>query len=354
MDHDLRTGVYAIALNEELHVRRWADTTRDAYYRLIVDTGSTDQTVALAHQHGIAVSRVIVKPWRFDDARNAALGMMPANLDIVIALDLDEVLVPNWRAELLSVWTPTTTRLKYLFKSVTDDHVSHTYQERITARFGNRWKYAAHETLVSTVPPVITVYDGILVEHRPDRTKPRNYLPLLELAVMEDPYCERSAHLLGREYFFRRRWQDAITQLERHLGLSRARWKPERAASMRYIAKCHAAMDQFTEANAWMLRAIVEDTSKETLLDCAKFCFDRTAYHACIGYCEQALAIKTADKHHYIERYAQNEGPYDVMSLAYVCLGDYDHAIDCVQQASRINPSDLRLKKTLKALKDAK
>lgn len=347
MVNPLRIGVYTIALNEEVHVQRWADTTQDADYRLIVDTGSTDQTVAMASQYGIAIGRCIIKPWRFDDARNAALGMMPDDLDIVISLDMDEVLAPHWRPEIETVWTPTTTRLMHRFR--VKDHVD-IYLERVTARFGNRWKYPVHETLIATVPPVITVYDGVLAEHRPDITKSRNYLPLLEQAVVDDPACERSAYLLGREYCTQRRWQEAITQLERHLGLACAYWKPQRAASMRFIAKCHTALNQPGKAHEWLLRAIMEDSSKEVLLDCAKFCFDQESYHACIGYCEQALAIVSTDKHAFIERYAQQEGPYDVMSLAYLCLGDNARAIDCMQQALMLNPTDARIRKNLHSI----
>ena len=38
----MKVAAYAIALNEEKHAQRWADTTKDADFRLVCDTGSTD------------------------------------------------------------------------------------------------------------------------------------------------------------------------------------------------------------------------------------------------------------------------------------------------------------------------
>ncbi len=38
----MKIAVYAIALNEEKHVMRWLEATKDADVRLVADTGSTN------------------------------------------------------------------------------------------------------------------------------------------------------------------------------------------------------------------------------------------------------------------------------------------------------------------------
>ncbi len=43
----MKIAVYAIALNEEKHVMRWLEATKDADVRLVADTGSTDRTVKI-------------------------------------------------------------------------------------------------------------------------------------------------------------------------------------------------------------------------------------------------------------------------------------------------------------------
>ena len=41
----IKICAYTIALNEEKHVMRWLEGTKDADVRVVVDTGSTDRTV---------------------------------------------------------------------------------------------------------------------------------------------------------------------------------------------------------------------------------------------------------------------------------------------------------------------
>ena len=89
----MKVAAYAIALNEEKHAQRWADTTKDADFRLVCDTGSTDKTVEILRSNGITVYEISVKPWRFDVARNTAQSLLPADIDVCLSLDLDETLI---------------------------------------------------------------------------------------------------------------------------------------------------------------------------------------------------------------------------------------------------------------------
>ena len=79
--------------------------------------------------------------------------------------------------------------------------------------------------------PQARYVEGVCLEHHADRSKSRGqYLPLLELAVEEDPNNDRNVHYLGREYFFYRRWEESIAMLKRHLALPTATWRIERCA----------------------------------------------------------------------------------------------------------------------------
>jgi glycosyltransferase involved in cell wall biosynthesis len=70
----VKVAVYTIALNEAAHAERWADSAADADYRIVADTGSTDDTVERLSRVGVTVHKIAVKPWRFDVARNTAMG----------------------------------------------------------------------------------------------------------------------------------------------------------------------------------------------------------------------------------------------------------------------------------------
>mgnify|MGYP003352631808 CR=1 FL=1 len=100
----LKICVYAIARQEEQFVERFCDSAKDADLILIADTGSTDKTRDLAAVCGAKVHQICVKPWRFDIARNAAMALIPADVDVCISLDLDEILEPGWRQSIEEVW----------------------------------------------------------------------------------------------------------------------------------------------------------------------------------------------------------------------------------------------------------
>jgi glycosyltransferase involved in cell wall biosynthesis len=146
----MKIAVYTIALNEESNVQQWYDSAKDADYLLIADTGSTDKTVRLAKKLGINVVKISIKPWRFDDARQAALAVLPDDIDMCISLDMDEVLVPGWRKALEGI-DKDVTQVSYKYTWSWRDPASRTQPQvvyiadKVHARHGYRWTYLVHE-----------------------------------------------------------------------------------------------------------------------------------------------------------------------------------------------------------------
>ena len=89
--------VYAIAKNEEKFVERFMNSVKEADAVYVLDTGSEDDTALKLKQLGAIVKTEIIKPWRFDVARNKALEMVPEDTDICVSIDLDEVFEAGWR-----------------------------------------------------------------------------------------------------------------------------------------------------------------------------------------------------------------------------------------------------------------
>lgn len=139
----MRVAVYAIALNEAAEVAGWDEATREADYRLVVDTGSTDDTRQLLTVAGVKVVPALVQPWRFDDARNMALNSLPADIDVCLSLDMDERVKPGWRQTLETVWTPELHLLFHLYRNHTKSH----HACRFHSRAGFRWTGAYQEVL---------------------------------------------------------------------------------------------------------------------------------------------------------------------------------------------------------------
>ena len=227
----MKVCVYAICKNESQFVERWMASMGEADAVVVLDTGSTDDTVERLRAAGARVTVERFDPWRFDTARNRSLDLVPEDADICVCTDLDEVLHPGWRALLEAAWVPGTTRAtyRYTWNFLPDGREGHVFwYSKVHARHGYRWTHPVHEVLTpdpGLVEHVVTV-QGMQLDHHADESKSRaQYLPLLELSVQEDPEDDRNMHYLGREYMFRGQWEKAIATLKRHLSLPRATWR---------------------------------------------------------------------------------------------------------------------------------
>lgn len=261
----MKVVVYAICKNEAQFVDRWMDSMGEADQVVVLDTGSEDDTVERLRARGALAEVEVISPWRFDVARNRSMELVPEDADICVCTDLDEVFHPGWRARLEEAWLPeagqATYRYTWSFNPDGSEGVTFWY-EKAHARHGYQWVHPVHEVLkwMGTGRPGPTVVaEGVQLDHHPDPSKSRGqYLPLLELSVQEDPEDDRNVHYLGREYMYRGRWDDCIRTLKRHLTMSSATWRDERAASMRYIAKSYLNKGERVQARDWYLRAIAE------------------------------------------------------------------------------------------------
>lgn len=349
----MKVAIYTIALNEEQFVETWYNAAKDADYLLIADTGSTDKTVEKAEALGVNVVHVRVRPWRFDDGRNAALAALPDDIDMCISLDMDEVITPNWRKPLEDAWRRGITRPRYKHVwSWNEDGtpgLEFSY-DHIHARKGYRWRHPVHECLyVYGMEEKQEWLDGIETHHHPDPSKSRaQYLPLLEMSVKEDPYNDRNAFYFGRELYFYGQNERAAAELKRHLALPTARWAPERAASMRFIAKASPA-----EAEEYLLKAVKEAPGRrEALVDLAKLYYQRQDWNNSLKYAEEALAIKEKPLEYLCEAEAWGEAPHDYASIACYRLGMFDKALKYANEAVAINPNDERLQKNVEFCKE--
>lgn len=346
----MRVAVYTIALNEEHFVERWYGSAKDADYLLIADTGSTDKTLCTAKKLGINTTTILVRPWRFDNARNAALAALPEDIDYCIALDMDEILLPGWREHLEEAYKNSWTRPRYQYtwSWKDEEETSPGLQyggDKIHTRFGYRWKHPVHEVLVPDRIEEVQGWVGLEIHHHPDHSKSRGqYLPLLKLAVDEDPMDDRNTHYYARELFFNYRLDEAKQEFVRHLSLPRAIWKPERAASMRYIAKCSYGV----EREAWFVKAVEETPDRrEPLVDLAQYYYEIQEWDKCLEYSERAIAITEKPLEYLCEDEAWGEKPYDLAAISSYALQKYNKALGYGTQAFQLNPNEERLKTNL-------
>lgn len=346
----LKVAVYTIALNEAMHVDRWADSAVDADYRIIADTGSTDGTVERLREKGVIVHPIAIRPWRFDDARNAAMALIPGDVDVCVTMDMDVFLAPGWRPKLEAAWTEGTTALyiRMILRPNTDnlDGVGGSPSKSFHHRWGYRFKRPVHEALVFTgeQEKAHNCFD-LVMYHVQDHSKTtrRQYLPLMELAHKEDPKDSQICFWLGREYMWASRPEEAAELLQRYLALPDSNWTEERAEAMRYLARL-----QPDQKMAWLDRARLEAPHRrETWLDLAEELHHQGDWPGLFWACLNGIE-KTRQTGSYLDDgQAWGFRLFDLGAIACWHLNVMDRAVAWGEKAIELDPGNERLKTNL-------
>ncbi|MDP1710859.1 MAG: glycosyltransferase [Candidatus Nanopelagicaceae bacterium] len=352
----MRACVYTITKNEEQFAERFMKACAGAACVVVLDTGSTDKTVEKFQQLGAVVHVQEFKPWRFDHARNRNLELIPTDIDVCLAIDADEILMPGWLEALKKVWKDGVTRVRYKYVwSWTDETTpGHWfYADKIHARHGYVWKHPVHEALYPINQGEKYATSEIVVEHRADNTKSRgSYLPLLELAVKEDPDDDRRSHYLAREYYFYKKHAEAEKEFLRHLSLPRAQWGAERAASCRYIAKVRQELKDENGRLKWLLQAVAECPSeRDPWLDLAKCYYDRQDHLSTYWAAKCGLRITDRVVNYISTNEAWGEKLHDLVGVSAWYAGLKGESREHSITAWRMNPHDQRLASNVKMVR---
>lgn len=351
--------VYAICKNEEHFVDRWMDSMEEANQVIVTDTGSTDRTVEKLRARGAQVFIEAIRPWRFDEARNRSLGHVPADVDICVCTDLDEVFHTGWRTHLEQAWQAGIGSGRYLYNWSLNPNGSPDVQfvySKIHARKDYHWRYPVHEYLEYTGSGAErTVFlKGVVLDHHPDPDKSRgSYLPLLEMAVKEDPQGDRMRYYLGREYLYAGRWNDCITTLKTYLELPSAKWVEERAAAMRWIAASYWHLGRVKAAYQWYYRAIGEAPwMRDAYIECAQMAYALEDWTKLFFLTEEALCIPSRSPVYINMGYAWDQTPDDLGTIACWHLGLYARAAEHARKALAFLPQDARLQNNLRLIEN--
>jgi glycosyltransferase involved in cell wall biosynthesis len=189
-----------IARNEAETIGRClASTRRLVDETVVVDTGSTDATPALAHAFG---ARVLSHAWQgnFAVARNASLEACGG--DWILVLDADEVLGGELVAEIRSFLRgpKRVGRLRIVspFRQNGQELESHCHVSRLFPA-GGHFAGRIHEQLISPFPRIdlagVVWHDGYL-----KGGKSRRNLALLEQALKECPGDSYLLHQVAIEH----------------------------------------------------------------------------------------------------------------------------------------------------------
>ena len=266
--------IYAICKNEANNAREWYESVKDADYVVVLDTGSHDGTPDILREMGCFVEETVLRPFRFDEARNGALDLALAHTDanIFFAMDFDERLQSGWKEFLVSEWDPKIhTRASYdLYLGM--KAVMPSNRNWIHDRCW-KWKYPVHEVMVRRDPPCevwygydeqLDMHGKVVLRHLDmDNLKPnhKQYLDLMRLRYAEEGDQESAAYL-ARELMYRNMPDEALMREPEFLriGLS---GNPGAWVCL-CLAWAHEAKDDIDGAMALLFRAYLMDPGNRT------------------------------------------------------------------------------------------
>ena len=329
----MKVGIYALAKNESANVPTWEASCREADVRVVTDTGSTDDTVVLLEAAGVTVARGTPIPWRWDDAHTLSLVHLPADVDVAIRLDMDEVLDPGWREGLEADWTPETTKLRYWYHWSTDLKF---IGDRVHSRAGYRWQGATHEGLVRwSGDEVQTRSDRLVIRHhrQPDK-KHSSDLSLLRQAVRENPLDARMHWYLARELDYAND-TECVEAYERYLRVPGGN-PNERAYARRALAR-----RQPEKETRHLLAAMNESPLEpEVYVAVAEKAWAIGDPVGALYFARQAEACSPENMSHTSDPAAYADTAPDIACSAAMRLGRYAEALKHAQEALRRNPDN--------------
>ncbi|WP_201002514.1 tetratricopeptide repeat-containing glycosyltransferase family 2 protein [Paenibacillus glycanilyticus] len=220
-----RISLCMIVKNEEKHLPGCLDSVLGiADEIIIVDTGSTDETIAIAERYG---AQVIRSGWEHDFAKARNIGVERASGEWILFLDADEQLDAATKSQLLEYagHAELSALLLQIRNQVGPDHDQGSTIHPVLRMFRNdpahRFEGRIHEQISFSIlrknPSARFHLTDVVIHHYGYRTqvvaeknKLQRNMELLELALAEDPGNTFHRYNIGVEYLRNNRAAEAL------------------------------------------------------------------------------------------------------------------------------------------------
>ncbi len=331
-----------IVKNEERVLGRILSQVADLCDELVVvDTGSTDGTVALAQSLG---AKVFHFDWidDFSAARNEAFSHCTG--DWILWLDADDLITDVHRQALLDL--KQTILNDHLDAVVCSYHIAFDAngrclvsmpRERLLRRAaGGSWQFPIHEAFVLPDQAVILERLDIAIEHHKppeylERSADRN-LNLLKALIDRGDQSPRTWYYYGKELRHHGRLTEAIAAFSRHLELN-VNDRISGYQALHHAMLCCMELERYEEALSLGYRALALDGSRaEALVSLGVVRYRLGAYAEAVPVLMAATACQKPTAGLIVEE-DYSWKPYHYLSLCYEGLGDFSRAIEMALKA---------------------
>lgn len=313
-------------------VRRFADEI------VVVDTGSTDDTVAIAKAY---TKKVFFFAWRddFSAARNFAFEQ--ASCDYVMWLDADDMVAEQDGEKIKALVADADFDMAFLpYATLSDDgETTFVYdRERIFKRSNHdRFSGAVHEAVV---PHGKIVYaDAVILHKKEKRGDPMRNLKIYQKLISEGVRLDdRARFYYGRELFFNGMLQESAAVLEHFLEGNG--WVENKIEACRNLYAVYSAMNDGERAMRSLLRSFVYAPPRSwACCFLGDFFFTREDFPAAVYWYESALACDNGQRRGaFVDVDYGGYIPLMQLCVVYDRLGDFERANDCNERAGKLKP----------------
>lgn len=355
-----------IGRNEVYTLERLLKSLKGVDDIVYLDTGSTDGTVEMAKKKGCNVIEVGdkfkvkatkkqydnwvdtygYKPsfkigegyFHFSKARNHALKF--AKNDWCFQPDCDEVV--DWDIEKVKKDLENEDQLVYRFCYQHNEdgtcalEFTHSKFFRKSKVRWTKWVHEIHEPVPGKNPKQPKYVDHIYHHHWQNKETNRgNYLPGLELSVLQNPKDDRNTYYLAREYMYVGEYEKSIKMFEHALKIMH--WTPEIGQAYIYMGDCYKYLGHMDRAIECYHQALWKcDTRREPFYSLGSALEEKKEIQRAIFYYRAALEVPFKE-HGYIN----NKDLYgwiihDKLAQLYSQLGEKEkarvHWLVCLKQ----------------------
>ena len=332
-----------IVRDEEATLPSCLGSVRDLVDECVVlDTGSTDRTVAVARRFDC---RVYAEPWRddFAHARNAAFAH--ATGDWIFWLDADDVLLPPDRERfqaLRHTLDGTVNGYTMVYDYARDAHGSPWLRfrlPRVVRRVAAwRWVGRVHEYLEGPGP--VAAADVIVTHDRHRSSGDRNLRIYQAMEQAHEPFTPRDRLYYANELADHQRWVDALPLYEQ-VAADPAVWCEDRLWALHKLAEgYHARGDRIAMRRA-VYRSFDLDAPRPEA--CCRLGWDalqRSAWREAAGWYECATRAGVPDTGGFRLEACHTWLPHVQLAVCLTPLGELAHAAWHNERAARWVPAD--------------
>ena len=217
----MKISVSMVVRDEEAMLARCLDTVKDADDIVICDTGSTDKTIEIAKEYTDRVFTDFKWCDDFSKARNHAANKCLG--DFILIIDADEMLVtPFSKVREIVEKADKEGRDFISIKVSSEKRTSQMSSPRLHKNIPEiKWYGAAHNYLANSTGKKNEIYTDeieIVYGYSPAHAKdPNRTLRILRKAVKDDPTLKREKFYLAREYWYKKKYKQALMWVKRYI-----------------------------------------------------------------------------------------------------------------------------------------